>query len=69
MGGLPSISLFCYKFNKFNNTRARMLRIYLSYDIKITSKSHFGVKNVIILSVCMQRYSGRHNVSRKSVNH
>ena len=26
MGGLPSILLFfCYKFNKFNNTRAQML--------------------------------------------
>ena len=37
MRGLPSIlSLFRNEFNKFNNTRAR-----LSYDIKITSKSHF----------------------------
>ena len=26
IGGLPGIlSLFCYKFNKFNNTRAGML--------------------------------------------
>ena len=51
MRGLPSIlSLFCNKFNKFNNTRARMLRFYLSYDIKITLKSHFCRKNVITVS-------------------
>ena len=33
MRGLPSIlSLFRNELNKFNNTRARMLRLYLSYD-------------------------------------
>ena len=26
-------------------------------------------KNVIILSLCTQRCNGRHNVSRKSLNH
>ena len=45
MRGLPSIlSFFRNEFDKFNNTRARMLdsvRFYLSYDIKITLKSHF----------------------------
>ena len=42
MRGLASIlSLFRNEFNKFNNTRARMLRFYLSYGIKITLKSHF----------------------------
>ena len=30
------------------------VRFYLSYDIKITLKSHFCLKNVIILSLCMQ---------------
>ena len=44
------------------------VRFYLSYDIKITLKSHFLSKNVIILSLCTQRCNGRHNVSRKSVN-
>ena len=40
MRDLPSIlSLFCNDFNKFNNTRAQMLD--LSFDIKITLKSHF----------------------------
>ena len=29
------------------------VRFYLSYDIKITLKSHFCRKNVIILSLCM----------------
>ena len=37
MQGLPSIlSLFCNKFDKFNNTR-----VYLSYDIKTILKSYF----------------------------
>ena len=37
MQGLPSIlSLFRNKFNKSTN-----VRFYLSYDIKITLKSHF----------------------------
>ena len=41
-------------------TRARMLdSIY--HDIKITLTSHFCLKNVIILSLCMQRCYGRHN--------
>ena len=34
-----------------------------------TLKSHFCRKNVIILSLCTQRCNGRHNVSRKSINH
>ena len=42
MRGLPSIlSLFRNEFNKFNNTRARMFDSFLSYDSKITLKSHF----------------------------
>ena len=70
MRGLPSIlSLFRNEFNKCNNTRARMLDFSLSCDIKITLKSHFWRKNVMILSLCTQRCYGRHNVSRKSVNH
>ena len=69
MRGLPSIlSLFRNEFNKFDNTRARMLdSIY--HIIKITLKSHFCRKNVIFLSLCTQRCYGRHNVSRKSINH
>ena len=70
MRGLPSIlSLFRNEFNKFNNTMARILRFYLSYDINITLKSHFCRKNIIILSICTQPCYGRHNVSRKSINH
>ena len=65
MRGLPSIlSLFRYEFNKFNNTKARMLD-----SIKITLESHVRRKNVILLSLCTQRCFGRHNVSRKSINH
>ena len=69
MRGLPSIlSLFRNEFNKFNNKRARMLdSIY--HMTKIPLKSHFCCKNVTILSLCTQRCYGRHNVSRKSINH
>ena len=68
MRGLPSIlSPFRNKFSKFNNTRARMLDSI--YHMTNTLKSQFWRKNVIILSLCTQRCYGRHNVSRKSVNH
>ena len=68
MRGLPSIlSLFRNEFNKFNNTRARMLDSI--YHMTNTLKSYFGCKNVMILSLCTQRCYGRHNVSRKSINH
>ena len=69
MRGLLNIfSLFRNEFNKFNNTRARMLdSIYL--NIKIALKSHFWRKNVIYLSLCKQHCYGRHNVFRKSLNH
>ena len=66
MRGLPSIlSLFRNEFNKFNNTRARMLDSI--YHMTNTLESHFWRKNVIILSLCTQRCYGRHNVSRKSI--
>ena len=68
MRGLPSIlSLFRNEFNKFNNTGALLLD-YI-YHMTNTLKSHFWRKNVIILSLCTQRCYGRHNVSRKSINH
>ena len=68
MRGLASIlSLFRNEFNKFNNTRARMLDSI--YHMTNTLKSHFWRKNVMIISSCTQSCYGRHNVSRKSVNH
>ena len=68
MRGLPSIlSLFRNEFNKFNNTRARMLDSL--YHMTNTMKSLFWRENVIILSLCTQRCYGRHKVSRKSINH
>ena len=68
MRGLSSIlSLFRNEFNRFNNTRARMLDSI--YHMTNTLKSHFWCKNVILLSLCTQRCYGRHNVSRKSINH
>ena len=68
MRGLPSIlSLFRNEFNKFNNTRARMLDSI--YQMTNTLKSHFWRKNVMILSSRTQRCYVRDNVSCKSVNH
>ena len=68
MRGLPSIlSLFRNKFNKFNNTRARMLDSI--YHMTNSLKSHIWRKNVMILSSCMQRCHGRNNISCKSINH
>ena len=66
MRGLSSIlSPFRNEFNKFNNTRARMLdSIY-----HMTNSSHFCRKIVIILSLCTQRCYGRHTVSHKSINY
>ena len=60
MRGLPSIlSLFRNEFNKFNNTRARMLDSIYHMTLRLLRKLIFGV-NVIILSLCMQRCYGRH---------
>ena len=68
MLGLPSIlSLFRNEFNKFNSTRQQMLDSI--YHMTNTLKSHFWHKNVIILPLCTQLCYGRHNVSRKSINH
>ena len=39
------------------------------YHMTNTLKSHFWRKNIIISSLCTQRCYGRHNVSRKSINH
>ena len=48
MRGLPSVlSLFRNEFNKFKNTRARMLDSI--YHMTNTLKSHFWRKNVILL--------------------
>ena len=68
MRGLPSIlSFFRNEFNKFNNTKAQMLDSI--YHMTNTLNSHFWRKNVIILLLCAHRCYGRHNVSRKSINH
>ena len=48
MQGLPSIlSLFRNKFNKFNNTRARMLGSIDPMTLMYTLKSHFWRKKAI----------------------
>ena len=68
MRGLPSmLSLFRNEFNKFNKTGARVLDSI--YHMTNTLKSHFSHKNVIIFSLYTQRCYGRHNISRKSINH
>ena len=69
MRGSQSILSHCRnEFNKFNETRARILdSIY--HDIKITLKYHFSRKSVIILLLCTQRCYGRHNVFCKLASH
>ena len=59
------LSILSHFRNEFNiiKKQEHNVRFYLSYDIKITLKSHFCRKNVIILSLCTQRCYGRHNVS------
>ena len=48
MRGVPRIlSHFRNEFNKFNKTKARMSDSFLSYDIKITLKSHFCRKKTL----------------------
>ena len=52
MRGLPGIlSFFCIKFNKFNNTGARMLDSIYHMTLKSIKNHIFGVK--------MQHYNGR----------
>ena len=67
MRGLLSIlSLFPNSFNKFNNTRARMLdsiyhMTYTYFEISFLAQKRYN------LSLCTQHCYGRHNVSRKSI--
>ena len=52
MRGLPSIlPFFCDEFNKFNNTRARMLNSILSNDINNNLKCNFGIKTVFFVII------------------
>ena len=57
------------KFNKLKKNMSMNVTFYLSYGIKVTLKSHFCCKDVILLSSCTQHFDGRHNVSQKSINH
>ena len=54
MRGLPSVlSLFRNDFNKFNNTRARMLDSIDHMTLRLLLNRISAVKNVIILSLWM----------------
>ena len=64
MRGLPSIlSFFRDEFNKFNNTRARMLDSIYHMTLRLFEISFLPSKRYN-LSLCRQRCYGRHNVSR-----
>ena len=70
MRDLSSIlSLFRNEFDKFNNTRARTLDSIHHMALRLLRNLISAIKNVILLSLCTQRCYGRHNVSRKSINH
>ena len=60
---------FSQPVDKFNNTGARMLDFIYHMTLKLIKKRIFWRGNVKILPSFTQRYNGRHNVSRKSVNH
>ena len=67
MQGLPSIlSLFRNEFYKFNNIGARILNSIYHMTLRNLLSA---VKNVLIMSLFKQNCYGRHNVSRKPVNH
>ena len=78
MRGLPSIlSLFRNEFNKFNNTRTRMLDSIYHMTLRLLLNFISGVKryNFVIMYAALlwtsyvQRCYGRHIVSRKLINH
>ena len=70
MRGLPSIlSLFRNKFNKFNNTGARMLDSIDHMTLKLLKIHIFGVKTSKFCHLLRNVFNGRHYVSCKSVNH
>ena len=53
MRGLPSIlSLFCNLFNKFNNSRARILDSVYHMTLRLLLNLISVVKNVILLPSC-----------------
>ena len=65
MRGFPSmLSLFRNEFNKFSNTKSRMLD-----SVYHTTLSHFCRKNVTIMSLGMHCNYARHNVFQTSVKH
>ena len=67
MRSLPSIlSLFRNEFNKFNNTRARMLDSI--YHMTNTLNSHFWRKKRYNFVIMYATFNGRYNVSCKSTN-
>ena len=69
MRGLQSVlSLFRNEFNKFNNTRARMLDSIYHMTFRLLWNLISAIKT-LFLSLCTQRCYGRHKVSRKSINH
>ena len=53
------------KFNKFNNTGARMLDSKYHMTLEILKNRIFGVKMSKFSHLFTQRYNGRHYVSRK----
>ena len=63
MQGLLSI-LSLFSTSLINSIiQEQEFRFCLLYDIKTTLKSHFSPKKDKILSLCSQRYYGRHNDS------
>ena len=63
MQGLSSfLSLFCNKFNNFNNTEAQMLDSIYHMTLKLIKNHIFCADNVNILTSFTQCYNGRYYV-------
>ena len=68
MWGLSSIvSFFRNKFNKFNNTGARMLDSIYHVTLKLIKNGILGLENVKLLSAFTQNYNGRHLLTLKNM--
>ena len=63
MRGLLSIlSLFCNKFDKFNNTEARMLDSIYHMTMKLLKNCILGMKTSRFCCLLTQCYNGCHNI-------
>ena len=59
---LSILSLFHYKFNRFNNTEAQNVGVFLSYDASITLIFVLGREKFLFYRIYIQYCSRHHSV-------